>query len=171
VETWDAIRSRRNVRSYSGAEIATEDIDRILEAARRTPSAGNQQSWDFVVCTDREQLAELSKVWPAARHVASSAVTIALVAPKSDDAQLRDLIQFDLGQATMSIMLAAADLGIGSAHAGVHDQELARRLLGFPEDRFCALLIALGAPADHPLTPIQEPDRRPLNDVVHRGHW
>jgi nitroreductase len=53
----------------------------------------------------------------------------------------------------------------------VGDQELARRLLGVPEDRFCALLITLGVPADRPLTPIQRPDRRPFNDVVHRGHW
>jgi nitroreductase len=123
-----------------------------------------------VVCTDREQPAQLARVWRAARHVASSAATIALVAPSSDDAQMRDLIQFDLGQATMSVMLAAADLGIGSAHAGVHDQQLARGLLGFPEDRFCALLITLGAPADRPLAPIQRPKRRPFNDVVHRGH-
>ena len=43
-----------------------------------------------------------------------------------------------------------ADLGIGSAHAAVSDQELARRLLGVPEDRFCAWLIALGVPAAHP---------------------
>jgi len=171
VETWDAIRSRRNVRSYGERAIAPEDLDRVLEGARRTPSAGNQQAWGFVVCTDREQLAQLAKVGPAARHVASSTATIALVAPRSDDAQMRDLIQFDLGQATMSVMLAAADLGIGSAHAGVHDQELARRLLGFPEDQFCALLITLGAPADRPLTPIQRPDRRRFNDVVHRGHW
>ena len=171
VETWDAIRSRRNVRSYSERAIAPEDLDRILEAAWRTPSAGNQQAWDFVVCTDREQLAQLARVFRAAGHVARSAATIALVAPKSEDAQMRDLIQFDLGQVTMSVMLAAADLGIGSGHAGVHDQELARRLLGFPEDRFCPLLIALGTPADRPLTPIQRPNRRPFNDVVHRGHW
>jgi nitroreductase len=171
VETWDAIRSRRDVRSYGKRAIAPQDLDRILEAARRAPSAGNQQAWDFVVCTDREQLAQLARVWQAARHVASSAATIALVAPRSDDAQLRDLVQFDLGQATMSVMLAAADLGIGSAHAGVHDQELARRLLGFPEDRFCPLLITLGVPADRPLVPIRRPDRRPFNDVVHRGHW
>jgi hypothetical protein len=135
------------------------------------PSAGNQQAWDFVVCTDPEQLAQLAEVFEAAGHVAGSAATIALVAPHPDDAQMRDLIQFDLGQATMSIMLAAADLGIGSAHAGVHDQELARRLLGVPEDRFCALLITLGAPADRSLRPIQRPNRRPFNDVVHRGHW
>jgi nitroreductase len=93
------------------------------------------------------------------------------VAPSSEDARMRDLVQFDLGQATMSIMLAAAGLGIGSAHAGVHDQELARRLLGVPEDRFCAVLISLGVPADRPLTPIARPERRPFDEVVHRGHW
>jgi nitroreductase len=171
VETWDAIRSRRNVRSYGEGAVAPQDLDRILEAGRRAPSAGNQQAWDFVVCTDPEQLTQLATVGPATGHVAGSAATIALVAPTSDDAQLRDLIQFDLGQATMSIMLAAADLGIGSAHAGVGDQRLARRLLGVPEDRFCALLITLGTPADRPLTPIRRPDRRPFNEVVHRGHW
>jgi nitroreductase len=171
METWDAIRSRRNVRSYGQGAIASQDLDRILEAAWRAPSAGNQQAWDFVVCTDPEQLTQLASVGPAAGHVAGSAATIALVAPRSDDPQLRDLIQFDLGQATMSVMLAAADLGIGSAHAGAHDQELARRLLGVPEDRFCALLITLGVPADRPLTPIQRPDRRAFDDVVHRGHW
>jgi nitroreductase len=171
VETWDAIRSRRNVRSYAGQAIAPGDLDRVLEAARRTPSAGNQQTWDFVVCTDPEQLAQLARVSRAARHVAGSPATIALVAPTTEDARTRDLIQLDLGQATMSIMVAAADLGIGSAHAGVHDQELARRLLGFPEDRFCALLVSLGYPADRPLAPIERPDRRPFADVVHRGHW
>jgi hypothetical protein len=72
VETWDAIRSRRNVRSYSQRAIAPQDLDRILEAARRTPSAGNQQAWDFVVCTDPEQLTQLASVGPAAGHVASS---------------------------------------------------------------------------------------------------
>ena len=171
METWDAIRSRRNVRSYGEQAIAPQDLDRILEAARRTPSAGNQQAWDFLVCTVREQLAQLAKVGPAAGHVAGSAATVALVAPRSDDARTRDLIQYDLGQATMSVMLAAADLGIGSAHAGAHDQELARRLLGVPEDRFCALLITLGFPADRPLTPVERPARRPFDDVVHRGHW
>jgi nitroreductase len=171
VETWEAIRSRRNVRSYADAAITPEDLDQILEAARRTPSAGNQQAWDFVVCTDRQQLTQLARVGPAAGHVAGSAAAIALVVPTSDEAELRELIQFDLGQATMSVMLAAADLGIGSAHAGVHDQELARRVLGFPQDRSCAVLVTLGVPADRPLRPIRRPDRRPFNDVVHRGHW
>jgi nitroreductase len=159
------------VRAYAQGAIAPEHLDLILEAARRTPSASNRQAWDFVVCTDREQLAQLARVWHGARHVAGSAATIALIAPNPDDARSRDLIQYDLGQATMSIMLAAADLGVGSAHAAVSDQELARRLLGFPEDRFCAWLITLGVPADRPLTPIERPNRRPFEDVVHRGRW
>jgi nitroreductase len=171
VETWDAIRSRRDVRTYAEGAIAPQDLDQILEAGRRAPSAGNQQAWDFVVCTDREQLAQLTGLGPAAGHVAGSAAAIALVAPSSDDAQLRDQVQFDLGQAAMSIMLAAADLGIGSAHAGAHDQERARRLLGLPEDRFCALLITLGVPAGRPLAPLERPARRPFTDVVHRGRW
>ena len=171
METWDAIRSRRNVRSYADEAIAPKDLDQILEAGRRTPSAGNQQAWDFVVCTDPEQLAQLAKVWRSAGHVVRSAATIALIAPNAQDARSRDLVQYDLGQATMSIMVAAADLGIGSAHSAVSDQELARRLLGFPEDRFCAWLITLGVPADRPLRPIARPNRRPFEDVVHRGHW
>jgi nitroreductase len=171
VETWDAIRSRRNVRSYADEAIAPKDQDQILEAGRRTPSAGNQQAWDFVVCTDPEQLAQLAKVWRSAGHVARSAATIALIAPNTQDTRSRDLVQYDLGQATMSIMVAAADLGIGSAHSAVSDQELARRLLGFPEDHFCAWLITLGVPADRPLRPIARPNRRPFEDVVHRGHW
>jgi nitroreductase len=171
METWDAIRARRNVRSYGQRAIAPPELDRILEAARRSPSAGNQQAWDLIVCTDRGQLTQLASVAPSARHVAGSAATIALLAPTSDDAKLRDLVQFDLGQATMSMLLAAADLGIGSAHAGVDDQDLARRLLGHPQDRFCALLVALGVPVDRPLVPIRRPNRRPLDDIVHRGRW
>jgi nitroreductase len=171
METWDAIRSRRNVRAYTEEAIASRDLDQILEAGRRTPSAGNQQAWDFVVCTDREQLAQLARVWRSGGHVARSAATIALVAPIAGDDRSRELILYDLGQATMSIMLAATDLGIGSAHAAGSDQELARRLLGFPADRFCAHLISLGFPAERPLRPIARPNRRPFDDVVHRGRW
>jgi nitroreductase len=132
METWEAITSRRNVRGYTDEPIIDEDLDQILEAARRTPSSMNQQAWDFVVCTDREQLRELAKVWQAAGHVAKSMATVALVAPRTANDWERDGVQYDLGQATMSMMLAAADLGIGSAHAAVTDQDLARSILGFP---------------------------------------
>jgi nitroreductase len=171
METWDVITARRNVRSYEDRAIADGDLDRILEAARRTPSSSNKQRWDFIVCTDRKQLQDLSAVWRNAKHVASSAATIALIAPVTDDAATRESIQYDLGQATMSIMIAATDLGIGSGHSLVTEQDLARRVLGLPDDRFCAWLIALGYPGDRPLAPIKAPSRRAFDDVVHRGRW
>jgi len=171
METWDAIRARRNVRVYTGQPIEGRALDRILEAGRRSPSSQNTQPWDFVVVTDRAQLQELSKVWQGARHVANSAATVALVAPMRSEESQRAGVQYDLGQATMSMMLAAADQGIGSAHAAVGDQDRARQLLGFPEGRFCAYLIAFGYPADRPLRPIRNPNRRPFDEVVHRGRW
>jgi nitroreductase len=171
METWDAIRARHNVRVYTEQPIAAPDLDRILEAGRRSPSSQNSQPWDFVVVTGREQLQELSKVWRGAHHVAISAATVALVAPVRDEEWQRLSVRYDLGQATMSMMLAAADLGIGSGHSAVSEQDLARKLLGYPEDRFCAYLIAFGYPADRPLRPIRNPNRRPFDEVVHRGHW
>lgn len=170
METWDAIRSRRNVRTFSDAPIELRDLDRILEAARRTPSSKNQQAWDFVVVISREALVDLSRVWRYADHVASSAATIALIAPAASATEQRETIQFDLGQVSMSIMLAAADLGIGTCHAAIGDQPLARDLLGLPEGRECMWLISLGWPS-RPLTPIAHPNRRAFDDVVHRGRW
>jgi nitroreductase len=169
MQTWDAITSRRNVRDFADQPIRPEDLDQILEAGRRSPSSQNWQPCDFVAVTDRAQLQDLSRVFYGAHHVAGSAATIAVIAPASDNDFHR--AQFDLGQATMSMALAAADLGIGSCHAGVADIELARRVLVLPEDRAWVLLLSLGYPADRPLAPVRRPDRRPFDEVVHRGRW
>jgi len=169
MQTWDAITSRRNVRSFEDRPIPAADLDRILEAGWRAPSSQNWQPWDFVLVTDRAQLRELSTVFSGAYHVAESAATIAVVGPVSDNPYRR--AQLDLGQAIMSITLAATDLGVGTCHAGVQDMPLARQVLGLPEDRDFVLLISLGYPADRPLQPIRNPRRRPFDEVVHRGRW
>ena len=169
MQTWEAIASRRNVRAFADRPIAAADLDRILEAGRRSPSSQNWQPWDFIVVTDRARLRELAGVWRGAGHVAGSAATIVVIGPAADNEFGR--AQFDLGQATMSMLLAAADLGIGSCHAGVADLDLARELLGFPADRDWAFLISLGYPADRPLVPVRNPRRRPFGEVVHRGRW
>jgi nitroreductase len=171
METWDAITSRRNVRQFAEGAIAEDVLDRILEAGRRAPSSRNWQPWDFVVVTDRDQLRELSKVWRGGGHVADSAATIALVVGDNDDQRRRETAQYDLGQATMAMMIAAADHGIGSGHSAVEDQAKAREVLGLPEDRRVAYLVDLGYPADRPLKPIKQPNRRPFTEVVHKGRW
>jgi nitroreductase len=171
METWDAIRARRNVRAYTDQALADEDLDRILEAGRRAPSASNGQPWDFVVVTDRSDLEELSHVWQGAGHIAGSAATIVLVSPVTDDPRRAGLIEYDHGQVTIQMALAATDLGIGSGHSSIGDQDRLRRLLGIPDDRRGSYMLALGYPADRPLAPLTKINRRPFDEVVHRGRW
>ena len=171
METWDAIRSRRNVRTYQSRPLADGDLERILEAGWRSPSASNRQPWDFVVTTDRATMGELATVWAGARHLAEAAAVIVMTLRPPDEERFVIIDQYDLGQATMAMMLAAADLGIGSGHAAIGDQVACRQILGAAEDRICAYMLALGDPADRPLAPVSHPDRRPINEVVHREHW
>jgi nitroreductase len=171
METSDAITSRRNVREFTDQPLSEDDVERILEAGRRAPSSRNWQPWDFIAVTDRDQLRELSRVWRGGGHIAGSALTVVVVLPVLDDAARRERANYDVGQATMQMMIAAADMGIGSGHSAVGDQELARQLLGFPEDRYGAIMIDFGYPADRPLRPIKRPNRRPFHEVVHRGRW
>jgi nitroreductase len=96
-----------------------------------------------------------------------SAATIALVAKEPEDERQSEWLAYDLGQATANMMLAAADLGIGSGHSAVVDQEQAQRVLGFPDGYLARYLIGLGYPADRPLRPIANPSRRPFGYFFH----
>ncbi|SRR5579875_220139 len=171
METWDAIRARRNVRAFSERPIAEGDLQRILEAGWRAPSANNRQARDFVVSTERAQLLELAKAWEYAGHVATSAATVTVVLPASEGTSLHDYDLYDAGQATILMMLAAADLGIGSGHASIGDKALVRRALGLPQERDPVYFVAFGYPAGRPLRPVEHPNRRPFHEVVHMGRW
>ena len=171
MEAWDAIRARRNVRQYQPKPVSDEDLNRIAEAGWRAPSAKNRQPWDFVIVTDQTQLQELSTVWRGAGHIASAAAAIVLVVPLPPDDRRLVTDTYDIGQATMAMMIAATDLGIGTAHSSVGDQEKARAILGVPDDHLVAFMLGIGYPADRPLTPIRKPNRRPFSEVVHHGRW
>ncbi|WP_273735185.1 nitroreductase family protein [Mycolicibacterium septicum] len=171
MQTWDAIRARRNVRQYRSDPVSDEDLTRIVEAAWRAPSARNNQHWDFVVVTDHAQLEQLSTVWIGAKHIAHAPAAIALVVPELGDEQQILIDQFDLGQAMMAMTLVATDLGIGTGHSAVGEQDKARNILGVPNDHRVSYLLGVGYPADRELAPIRKPDRRPFTEVIHRGHW
>lgn len=171
METWDAIRARRAIREYDARPIADDDLTRILEAGRRAPSSKNDQRWDFVLIRDRADLEAISAVWQGAGHIANAAAAVGLVAPFDDDLRITASINYDLGQAVMSMMIAAADLGIGSRTASVRDYDLAARILGLPPDRRLTWLLGLGYPADRPLKPTVNPARRPFEEVVHYDRW
>jgi nitroreductase len=175
MELWDVIRSRRNVRSFTDESVSDEALDRVMEAAWRTPSASNRQLWSFILSTDPVVIHGLSETWQGASWVGRAPAAVALLNPKDPDgdgnARRRELMQYDLGQVTMSIMLAATDFGLGSGQAGVMDQDKAREVLGYPEDWYCGWVVAIGHPADRPLRPIVKPNRKPFDEVVRRDHW
>jgi nitroreductase len=180
METWDIIRARRNVRAFTDEKVSDEALERIMEAAGRTPSGSNRQFWSFVACTEPDVIKGLSETWQGAAWITSAPLVVALLKPKDPDgdnnAKMRDVMQYDLGQATMSRatmsrVLAAADLGIASGQCGIMGQRKASEVLGFPDGWFCGTAIAFGHPADRPLKPIRKPIRKPIDEVWHRERW
>lgn len=168
-----AISTKRSIRSFAGRPLEPGHLERILRAGRHAGSAKNLQRWDFIVCRDREHLQELAAVGDRAGHLAGAAVAIALVTPDPHATEAPLSIMFDLGQAAANMMLAAWELGIGSVPATVYDQDLARRLLGYPLDRHCEYLISFGYPADPGLltAPPRTGGRKPLTSIVHEERW
>lgn len=171
METWNAIKARRKTTSYEDRPIEEDKLQRILDAGRRTGSSRNEQRWDFILVRDPERLKRLSQVWVGAAHVADAPAAIAVVAPVGEDPRTAESINFDLGQAVATMMIAAADLGIGTRHGSVEDYDLGAEILDLPNDQQLTWLFSLGYPSDRPLDPIERPDRRPYDDVVHLEGW
>ena len=172
MNVWEAINSVRVIRDFADRPLAAEHEARILNAARRTGSSKNEQTWAFVVIHDRDHLRELTGVGRYADHLAGAAMAVALVTP-DESAGWRITRMWDLGRAAQNMVLAAWELVIGSAPATVFEQELAGQLLGLPADRRCNYLLSFGYPA-HPsaLTAPNKPGgRKSLDALVHEERW
>ena len=115
MDTATALQARRDVRDFSSRPLSEEHLHVILEAGRAAPSSQNWQPWNFVVVIEQSRREELAKVWRGAEHVVRAAAAVALVAPLPTDARQHDRVHYDLGQATMCMMLAATDVGVASA--------------------------------------------------------
>lgn len=168
-----AIRTRRNVRSFSGEAIDPDLLVQVVDAARHAPSSMNDQRWTFVLVTDRARLARLARLGTWADHIGGAGAAVALVVPQVEDPSERESIAFDLGQAAQNLMLAAWERGLGSCHATIEDREAIRDVLGIPEGWTCDLVISLGRPADPSLlsAPPRNQGRKPLDEVLRREHW
>lgn len=169
METWRAINTLRVVRTFSEEPISQADLDRILNAGRRTGSSKNEQTWAFIVVRDRGHLGQLAAVGTYAGHLADATIAIALVTPNPATTSQT----WDLGRAAQNMVLAAWELGIGSVPATVYDHELASRLLDLPDNRRCDYLLSFGHPADaSKLTaPNRAGGRRALDEVVRLERW
>ena len=173
MDVLEAIHGLRVVRRFADRPLEPDDLAAILDAGRRASSSKNQQRWDFIVVTDREHLRQLSHVGPFAGHLAGAAAAVALVTPDPRGPGQPLSVLWDLGLASQSMILAGWSLGIGSCPATVYEPDLARRLLGYPEDRACEYLLSFGYPAN-PLDltrPLRPGGRRPLDELVHKERW
>ena len=158
----EAIRRKRAVRAYTPEPVAEEAITTILNAGRRAQSSKNTQPWTFVLVTEREQLARLAAAGTYAAHMPASAFTVVLVAPSGTE--------FDQGQAAANMQLAATALGIGSCVTTLHNQELAREVLGVPAELSCRWTITFGYSAEAE-RPLKAGGRRSLDEVVRRERY
>jgi nitroreductase len=199
VELADAIRRRRMVRSFRPDPISPQSLERILDAGRRAPSAGNTQGASFVVLEGPD---ETCRYWdvtlPAARRDAfpwpGLLAAPVLVVPCAEPA--RYLARYsepdkartglgagvdawgvpywfvDSGMAAMAMLLAAVDEGLGACFFGIFDHEPAlKAALGIPPEVRPTGTIAIGHPApDRPSRSVAR-GRRSLDEIVHRGRW
>ena len=170
---WAAIATIRVVRRFEDRPLEPAHLDRILRAGRRAGSSKNLQRWTFIVCRDRAHLRELAAVGPFAGHLAGAAVAIALVTPDPHAPGAPLSIVFDLGRAAQNMVLAAWELGIGSVPATVYEHDLARRLLGYPDDQRCEYLLSFGYPADaaNLTAPPRAGGRHDLDEMVREERW
>lgn len=199
MEFSDVVSARRMVRAYDPRPVPPELVDQVLEAGRRAPSAGNSQGWAFVVLEGPEQtqrfwdvtLPERKRATFRWQQLLDAPVIILPLAdrqayleryrePDKVASGLGDADnwpvpywQIDTAFATMSILLAATDAGLGSLFFGVFRKgEDLLAHLGVPESFELIGAIAMGYPAE-----ADEPGRsaargrRPVDHVVHRGGW
>ena len=172
MDAWQAINSVRVVREFADRPLEPDHVTRILNAGRRTGSSKNEQRWVFITVQGRERLRELAAVGRYGGHLAGAAAAVALVTPDLNGPRGKS-IMWDLGRAAQNMVLAAWELGIGSAPATVYDHALAGRLLGLPADQDCSFILSFGYPADpSALTaPKRAGGRRSLDEVAREDHW
>lgn len=172
MDTWEAINHVRVIRDFADRPLDAAHLSRILNAARRTGSSRNEQLWAFILVRDRDHLTELTGVGRYADHLAGAAAAVALVAPLPGSPGGESIL-WDLGRAAQNMILAAWELGIGSAPATVFNHELAAKSLGLPPEQRCYYLLSFGYPVDSAaLSAPNRPGRRlTLAEVVHDETW
>jgi nitroreductase len=187
------------VRAFTDEPVPPEVLDRVLDAGRRAPSAGNSQGWAFVVLEGPEQTARYWDVTlPADRREGFTHAALAdapvLILPLAHAQAYLDRYSepdkaatglggtadrwpvpywtVDTSFAAMLMLLAAVDEGLGALFFGIFQgQDDLLRELGVPDGYEPIGTIALGWPApDAPGLSARRP-RRPLDEVVHRGGW
>jgi nitroreductase len=159
VDAYLAIVSKRDVRAYSDAAIATDVRQRILDAGRLSGSSRNRQLWEFVVVSG-EARARLAAAVYAPENVRTAALVVAIVGEAG---------AFDVGRCAQNMMLAAWSEGVVSCPNGIRDAEAAAEICGGD----VRAILSFGYPSRERLPASHtaeewsaRADRKPLSELV-----
>ncbi|HEX9989440.1 MAG TPA: nitroreductase family protein [Chloroflexia bacterium] len=170
MEITEAIRTKRAIRSFTDEPLPEDAIHAILNAGRRSPTAGNAQYLTFIGIRDKEVRQQLSTTAQGTGHLARAAFVVAIV---SSGTYGPAIVHFDIGQAAIYMMLAAWELGIGSNVARMTKREEVGVALNLPEDVGCEWAISFGYPAqsDALSAPPKAGGRKEFDEVVRWDRW
>ena len=151
MEVFEAISTRRSVRSFQHGEVSDETIEKLLRAAMLAPSAGNQQPWKFIVVRDRARLDGIPSFHPYSRMINQVSVAV-IVCGDPSGKKWPDLWPQDCSAAVQNLLLAARDAGLGAVWTGVYPLEDrmagCRKLFDIPDTVFPFAVIPIGYPKD-----------------------
>ena len=170
MDLFEAIKTRRSIRAFTREEISDREIEKILDAARWAPSAGNIQPWIFVVVKDPGTKRRLSEAALSQFFIEEAPVVIVVCADQERSrrgygSRGADLycIQ-DTAAATQNILLAAHALGLGACWVGAFNEEEVRLILKIPRGIRPVAIVPIGHSAEKPRTIF----KRPLSEVIRR---
>ena len=156
MDTFLAIASRRDERSYAQRALPEQVVTRILDAGRLAGSARNRQPWRFLVAADRDALAELVYA-PANVRSAALAVVVAVTGGGP--------IEFDAGRAVQNMLLAAWNEGVISCPNGMPEPDRVKKLLALEPEERPVVALSFG----YPRRP-RDPERRAAADWSARAN-
>lgn len=188
------LRKRRMVRSFEDRAVDPAQVEVVLGAALRAPSAGFTQGVDLVVLEGPEATA---RYWDAALPGPERAgfpwpgllrAPLLVVVVSSEPAYRRRYAEADKGRAgadfevpwwhvdaafaALLLQLAALDAGLGALFFQAHRPGALKTAFGIPDEYAPVGTVAIGHPApDRPSSSVDRRPRRPAGDVVHRGGW
>ena len=163
----ERMRTVRQTRQYTTEPVPDEVVRDVLNVARWTGSARNDQPWHFVVVTDKEQLRKISKLRDLINWLAGAPLGIAIVMDGANPM----FESYDEGRVTERILVAAHSLGYGGGVAwfgGDEHQAEAKRILGIPPERAARSIVMIGRPgaAKDPRGGVSKGGRKALSEIV-----
>ena len=169
LDVFEAIKKRRSVRAYAGERVSEEDVERLIEAARWAPSAGNGQPWEFVVVKDVETKRKLSEAALNQTFIEKAPVVIVVCADLNRSSRgygsrgehLYSLQ--DTAAATENILLAAQELGLATCWVGAFRENEVAKAVKAPRNLRPVAVVPVGYPAERPVAPL----KRSVNEIVH----